>query len=89
MHRRNPFWREFELTLSERDSVNELGPPRAEGGWRRSTRCGGSGCVEVAMSNGEIALRDSKRPDSPVLTYTADEWRDFIAGVKDGEFDLH
>lgn len=40
------------------------------------------------MRGDEIALRDSKLPDSPVLTYTRDEWRAFVAGVKDGEFDL-
>jgi hypothetical protein len=57
-------------------------------GWRRASRCGNSSCVEVAMRGDEIALRDSKLPDSPVLTYTRDEWRAFVAGVKDGEFDL-
>lgn len=40
----------------------------------------------AALSNGEIALRDSKRADSPVLHFTADEWDAFIAGVLDGQF---
>ena len=34
-----------------------------------------------------ILMRDSKDPDGPVLAFTEDEWRAFIAGVKDGEFD--
>ena len=34
-----------------------------------------------------ILMRDSKNPDGPVLAFTEDEWRAFIAGVKDGEFD--
>jgi hypothetical protein len=56
--------------------------------WRRSTRCAGNGCVEVALSSGEIAVRDSKRPDGPILTYTRSEWDQFIGSVKAGEFDL-
>ncbi|MGE5290469.1 MAG: DUF397 domain-containing protein [Micromonosporaceae bacterium] len=34
-----------------------------------------------------ILMRDSNNPDGPVLAFTEDEWRAFIAGVKDGEFD--
>jgi hypothetical protein len=56
-------------------------------GWRRASRCSSSGCVEVAMNGDDIAVRDSKRPDSPVLTYSREEWRVFVAGVKAGEFD--
>jgi hypothetical protein len=44
--------------------------------------------VEVAMTDGGIAVRDSKRPDSPVLSYDRDEWIAFVEGVKAGEFDL-
>ena len=33
-------------------------------------------------------MRDSKDPDGPVLAFTAAEWEAFVAGVKDGEFDL-
>ena len=49
----------------------------------------GGGCVEAArLPDGGMALRDSKDPNSPVLTYTAHEWQCFLAGVADGEFDL-
>jgi len=34
-----------------------------------------------------ILMRDSKNPGGPVLAFTEAEWRAFIAGVKDGEFD--
>jgi uncharacterized protein DUF397 len=34
-----------------------------------------------------ILMRDGKNPDGPVLAFTEAEWRAFIAGVKDGEFD--
>jgi len=36
---------------------------------------------------GTVAVRDSKDPDGAVLIYSAAEWRDFIAGAKNGEFD--
>ena len=57
--------------------------------WRRASRCASNGCVEIAFSGDSIVVRDSKRPDSPVLTYSSEEWASFIDGVKNGEFDLH
>jgi hypothetical protein len=45
--------------------------------------------VEVASNlPGIIAVRDSKVKDGHALVYTPKEWEAFIAGVKDGEFDL-
>jgi hypothetical protein len=35
-----------------------------------------------------MAVRDSKHPDGPVLRFSAEEWRAFLAGAKTGEFDL-
>jgi len=35
-----------------------------------------------------VAVRDSKNPAHPVQVYSATEWREFIAGVKNGEFDF-
>ena len=35
----------------------------------------------------EIAVRDSKDRDGPVLRFTAHEWGAFLAGVRDGEFE--
>ncbi|MEV0582939.1 DUF397 domain-containing protein [Nonomuraea sp. NPDC050310] len=58
--------------------------------WRKSARCSGaSACVEFAeLADGNVAIRDSKREDSPVLVFTPEEWSAFTAGVRDGEFDL-
>ncbi|MGW5154673.1 DUF397 domain-containing protein [Nonomuraea wenchangensis] len=58
--------------------------------WRKSTYSSGNGgqCVEVAMNlPGVVAVRDSKDPDGPKLLFTRDEWKAFIGGVMDGEFD--
>ena len=57
-------------------------------GWRKSSFCGASSCVEVSLSPGEIGVRDGKRADSAVLSFTRDEWVAFVQGVKNGEFDL-
>ncbi|MEU6716155.1 DUF397 domain-containing protein [Nonomuraea sp. NPDC046802] len=57
--------------------------------WRKASYSSAEGqnCVEVATLPDEgRAVRDSKEPDGPVLTFTPDEWSAFIKGVKDGEF---
>jgi len=44
-------------------------------------------CVEVAdLADGGRAVRDSKDPSGPVLTFTASEWSAFVAGVRADEF---
>ncbi|MCM3884309.1 DUF397 domain-containing protein [Frankia sp. R82] len=58
--------------------------------WRKSSYSGGTGgnCVEVAtLPDGGRAVRDSKQPDGPVLSFTPTEWAAFVAGARDGEFD--
>jgi len=56
--------------------------------WRRSSYSTGSGgnCVEVAASPaGPVAVRDSKDPAGPVLSFTSAGWSAFLGAVKDGE----
>lgn len=55
--------------------------------WYIATSCESGACVQVAASGDNILLRDSKRPDGPLLSYTRIEWDAFIQGVKRGEFD--
>jgi hypothetical protein len=56
--------------------------------WRKSSYSGsGDNCVEIAqLPDGGRAVRDSKNPGGPVLTFTVGEWSAFIMGAKDGEF---
>jgi Domain of unknown function (DUF397) len=56
--------------------------------WRKSTRSGNNGCVEVAFVEGRVAVRDSKDRGGPVLVFTAHEWEAFVGGVRTGEFEL-
>jgi hypothetical protein len=56
--------------------------------FRSSSFCGTGGCVEVAaLADGRVAVRDSKDRDRSMQVYSAAEWRAFVAGVKNGEFD--
>ena len=59
--------------------------------WRKSRRSGpqGGNCVEIAdLSDGQVAMRNSRFPDGPALVFTSAEWHAFVGGAKDGEFDL-
>ncbi len=55
--------------------------------WRTSTLCDLNGCVEVAVLDDRVAIRNSNDRSGPVLVFTPREWRDFIGGVRIGEFD--
>jgi len=57
--------------------------------WRKSRHSNSQGtCVELAgLPGGEIAVRNSRHPDSPALIYSPEEMDAFIRGAKDGEFD--
>jgi hypothetical protein len=60
-----------------------------EVGFQRSTKCESGQCVEVdRLDIQDIRVRDGKDPDSPILSFTKEEWEAFIQGVKAGEFDL-
>jgi hypothetical protein len=68
------------------------GMPAAELGdlrWLKSQHSNPNGeCVELAsLTNGEIAVRNSRFPEGPALIYTPAEIAAFVAGAKDGEFD--
>jgi hypothetical protein len=55
--------------------------------WRKSSHSATNGCVEVALDPAEVAVRDSKDRDGPVLRFNAHEWKAFLAGVRNGEFE--
>ncbi|MEO3889215.1 DUF397 domain-containing protein [Nonomuraea sp. B5E05] len=59
-------------------------------GWRKSSFSSGAGeCVEFARgAGGEIMIRDSKDPSGPALVFTPREWRAFVKGVRNDEFDV-
>ena len=54
--------------------------------WRKSSRSGSNGCVEVTVLEDCVAVRHSKNPDGPVLRFTRHEWAAFEAGILAGDF---
>ncbi|GGK84947.1 hypothetical protein Sme01_29520 [Sphaerisporangium melleum] len=56
--------------------------------WRKSSKSGDDGgmCVEVAANlPGVVAVRDSKNPSGPVLTFPPEAWAKFLHATKTGE----
>ncbi len=57
--------------------------------WLSSSQGDGKdGDVQIAFVDGYIGMRDGRFPDGPVLVFTPAEWRAFVLGARDGEFDL-
>jgi hypothetical protein len=63
-------------------------PDLSRATWRKSSYSNASGsCVEIAVLTGaigehDIAVRDSKDPHGPALTFTARQWHDFTVAIK-------
>lgn len=55
----------------------------SEVAWRTSTRsgAGNNNCVEVALADRDVAVRDSKDPGGPVLRFDRAAWSEFVAAV--------
>ena len=57
--------------------------------WRKASYSTTGNCVEVARNlPGLVAVRDSKDPAGPALTFTPAEWQAFTAAVQTGRFEL-
>jgi len=52
--------------------------------WRKSSICDSSTCVEVAFAGERVAMRDSKDPEGPVLTFSREAWTSFLADLRTG-----
>ena len=57
--------------------------------WLKSSTSAAGNCVEVAhLPGGGVAVRDSKNHARAALVCTRREWEAFLAGARNGEFDL-
>ena len=70
-------------------------PDLSRATWRKSSYSNSSGgsCVEVAVltpaaGEPDIAVRDSKDPHGPALTFTARQWTAFTTAIKAHDLDL-
>lgn len=57
--------------------------------FRTSSFCGTNACVEFATTSEQVLIRDGKdNGKGSTLTFTKDEWTAFLAGARNGEFDV-
>ena len=58
--------------------------------WRKSSASaqGSNECVEVAFVDDSVLVRHSRNSSGPMLSFTHSEWRAFLTGTHNGEFDL-
>jgi hypothetical protein len=54
--------------------------------WRRSRRCSGGSCIEVAKDGDRYLIRNSRHTEAAPLQVDAAEWAAFVGGVGDGDF---
>lgn len=50
--------------------------------WRKSTASNTNGCVEVAVADGSVLIRDSANPDGVVLRLPPAVWSAFLARAR-------
>lgn len=62
-------------------------PDEIPGEWRSASNAGPGNRVELKRIGGAVALRDDTNPDE-VLVFPKSAWAQFVAAVKDGQFDV-
>ena len=55
--------------------------------FQKSDLSNANGCVQVALRDGEVVVRDSKSVDGPTLTFTPDRWSEFLRGLIENRLD--
>jgi hypothetical protein len=72
--------------MSKKEGVPRFGDHE----FRKSsfTKPGVHYCVEVAQKDGTTAVRNSNDPTKTTVFFTQNEWKAFVAGVKNDEFDI-
>jgi hypothetical protein len=64
-------------------------PPLKTNKWflpRRTTN--GGTCVETKFTENAVFVRNNLRPNAGTAEFTHEEWTVFLAGVRDGDYDL-
>jgi hypothetical protein len=52
---------------------------------RWHTPCGGGECIEARQPhNGFVQVRDSKDPQSPILQFAPERWKEFLTAIRTG-----
>jgi uncharacterized protein DUF397 len=60
------------------------------GAWRKASRSGTGGgqCVEVALTDAAVGVRDTKARELGHFTVDRQQWAAFTSRVKAGQFDI-
>ena len=54
--------------------------------WRKSRKSGAnSGCVEIALTNSSVLVRDSRDRSEAILEFSPAQWRKFVRLIKNGQ----
>jgi hypothetical protein len=71
-------WRKSSYSSGNGGACVEVTP------WRKSSHSSpnGGNCVEVAPAEELVAVRDSKDPTGPALTFTPATWQNFVTTLK-------
>ncbi len=51
--------------------------------WRKSTASNSAGCVEFAVTDESVLIRDSVNPGGPVLRVSTAAWSAFLTSLAD------
>ncbi|ANY05137.1 DUF397 domain-containing protein [Pseudonocardia sp. HH130630-07] len=71
------------------DQMHLSGPASIDAlAWRKSVRSGYQGnCVELAVADGDVAVRNSRDPHGTILAFPASGMAAFLSSIKGGELD--
>jgi hypothetical protein len=64
-----------------------VGKSADEPSWRAAMRCDTGACVEIGTLGKSVLVRGSTDPGGRYVAISLGEWQQFVARVKDGEFD--
>ncbi|GIM88877.1 DUF397 domain-containing protein [Paractinoplanes toevensis] len=62
-------------------------PVTPQPAWRRYSKCASNACAEVAPTDGQVLMRDSKDPHRAPLAFSDTAWADFVEAIQAGELE--